>query len=70
MCTNVIKMCLSSIKNNNGMTHCRKGDLKNISLDFTSERYYKKARAQTKLGKKKKRKKGKKDLRKVQRKCF
>lgn len=36
------------------MTHCRKGDLKNISFDFTSERYYKKARAQTKLGKKKK----------------
>lgn len=53
-------MCLSSIKNNNGMTHCRKGDLKNISFDFTSERYYKKARAQTKLGKKKKERKAKK----------
>lgn len=36
------------------MTHCRKGDLKNISFGFTSERYYKKARAQTKLGEKKK----------------
>lgn len=44
---NVIQMCFTFIKNNNGIMHCRKDNLKKISFDFAGEEYFKKVRAQT-----------------------